>query len=147
MTVVVNPVRLDSGLVQRLIAAFRGGFVETLVEFGEMVCAIVGVFAFGVIVVNVKAESTAAASANILQHLKVSVRVAERGDRSTADMLMNADRLAHLVVDEIQLRQSHDDRLFVSQFEFRLDAAADHLFRRDAIGRFRPRAHELNAAT
>ena len=39
------------------------------------------------------------------QHLQVAVGVAEREDRAAADELVDADRLAGLVVDEVDLRQ------------------------------------------
>jgi hypothetical protein len=68
-----------------------------------------------------------------LQHLQIAVGIAERGDRSPADVLVDADRLAGLVVDEVDLRQAHQHRLAVAHFIFRLDAAADDLLRRDAI--------------
>ena len=40
-----------------------------------------------------------------LEHLEVAVGVAEGDDRPPADDLMDAHRLAGLVVDEIDLRQ------------------------------------------
>ena len=52
--------------------------------------------------------------------------------------------LPPLVVFEVQLRQTHDHRLAVAQLELRLHAAADDLFRRDAVNRFSPRAHEFD---
>ena len=54
--------------------------------------------------------------------------------------------LAGFVVNEVELRQTHQHGLAVADFELRLDAAADDLFRRDAIDLFRPGAHELDAA-
>ena len=49
-------------------------------------------------------------------------------------MLVDANGLVGLVVVEIQLRQSHEHGLAVAQLKLRLDAAADDLFRRDAVG-------------
>ena len=60
--------------------------------------------------------------------------------------VMDADRLAFLVVDEIQLGQAHEDGLAVAHFVLRLDAAADDLLGRDAVDLLGPRAHELDAA-
>jgi hypothetical protein len=40
-----------------------------------------------------------------LQHLEIAVRVPERGERSPADVLLNADRLSRLVIEKIELRQ------------------------------------------
>ena len=73
-------------------------------------------------------------------------RIAERHDGPAADVLVDADGLVGLVVVEVQLRQAHEHGLAVAHFELRLDAAADDLFRRDAVNLLRPRAHELDAA-
>ncbi len=80
------------------------------------------------------------------EHFEVAVGIANGDHRAAADVLLNADGFAGLVIDEIQLRQSHDDGLTVAHFILRLDAAADDLVRRDAIDAFRPRPHELDAA-
>src|SRR5262245_44299898 len=88
----------------------------------------------------------AAARRRPLQHLLVAVGVAERKDWSPTDVALDADRLAFLVVDEIHLGESHKNGLAVANFEFRLDAAADDLLRRNSINLLRPWPHELDAA-
>ena len=80
------------------------------------------------------------------QHLEVTVRVAERGDGATADVLLDADGLAGFVVNEVEFGQSHDHGTAFASFVLQLDTAADNLLRRDAVDPFRPRTHELNAA-
>ena len=80
-----------------------------------------------------RAETRAAPGGRPLEHLQVAVGVAESSDRAPADVRVDADRLACLVIDEVDLGQAHEHRLAVAHFEFRLDAAADHLLGRDAI--------------
>ena len=62
-------------------------------------------------------------------------------------MLVDADGLAGLVVDEVDLRQAEQDGLSVAHLELGLDRGADHLLRRDAVDLLGPGAHELDAAT
>ena len=78
-------------------------------------------------------EPRAAAALRVFQHLLVADGVAERGDGPAADVLVDADGLAAFVVIEVQLRQTHEHGLAVAQFKLRLHAAADDLFRRDAV--------------
>ena len=87
------------------------------------------------------------ASLRPLQHLLIAIRVAERGDGPATDVRVNADRFSGLVVDEVNLGQPHENRLAVAHFILGLDAAADDLFGRNAVDLFRPRTHELDAAT
>jgi hypothetical protein len=54
----------------------------------------------------------------------------EGGDRRPAEELLDGDRLALLVVEEIQLRQPLQDRRAVAQREAGLAAATDDLLRR-----------------
>ena len=61
-------------------------------------------------------------------------------------MGLDADGLADVVVNEINLRQAYEHRLAVAKFKFCLEAAADDLFGWDAIDFFRPRTHEIDAA-
>ena len=106
----------------------------------------VGVFARRVIVQHQQLEPRAAAALRVFQHLLVADGIAERGDGPAADVLVDADGLVAFVVVEVQLRQTHEHGLAVAHLKLRLDAAADDLFRRDAIDLLRPRAHELDAA-
>ena len=72
---------------------------------------VIGPFAFRVGVMDVEAKARARAAASPLQHLEVAVGIAERRDRPAADVLLDADRLACLVVDEVDLRQLDENRL------------------------------------
>lgn len=58
--------------------------------------SIVGIFAFGIGVVNDRAEAGAAADRRPLQHLEIAVRIAERSDRPAADGLIDCNRRAAL---------------------------------------------------
>ena len=106
----------------------------------------VGVFARRIIMQHQQLETCAAAGLRVFQHLLIAPRIAEGGDGPAADVLVDADGLVGLVIIEVQLRQAHEHRLAVAHFKLRLDAAADDLFRRDAVNLLRPRAHELDAA-
>jgi hypothetical protein len=57
----------------------------------------------------------------------VAVGVAEGEDRAAPDELVDADRLAGLVVDEVDLRQAHEHGLARPHLELRGDRRADHL--------------------
>src|SRR5512146_2694940 len=95
---------------------------------------------------NDQCEAWSRSSHGPLQHLQITVRVAERSDRATSDVLLDADRLARLVIDEIDLRQLHKHRLAVPHFEREPALAANYLFWRNAVDLLCPRPHELNAA-
>src|SRR5262245_28659041 len=82
-----------------------------------------------------------------LKHWQVAIRIPKRGERSPADMVLNANRFALPVVQKIELWQFHQNGLPISQLEFQLSTAANHLFRRHSVDLLRPRSHELNAAT
>ena len=80
--------------------------------------AVVGPFALGVGVVDDEAEARRRCRRSVhCEHLQVAVGVAEGGDRAAADVLLDADGLAGLVVDEVDLRQPHEHRLAVAQLE------------------------------
>lgn len=53
---------------------------------------------------DMESETCAGAGRRPLQHLQVAVGVAERIDGATADVALNADGFAFLVVYEIDLR-------------------------------------------
>src|SRR4029078_3147036 len=82
-----------------------------------------------------------------LQHLKIAVRIAERGGRTLTDMLVDADGLARPVIDEVHLRKAKQYRNVPAQHELCLDARAHNLRRRYAIDSLRPRPHEFDTAT
>ena len=52
-----------------------------------------------------------AAGGGVLEHLPVAVRMAQRGDGLAADVGTDANGVAFLVVDEIDLRQAHQQGL------------------------------------
>src|SRR5215510_15925525 len=82
-----------------------------------------------------------------LQHLLIAVGVAECSNRFSADELVDANRFARSVVNEIDFRHTLDNGLAVADFESLLRRTADDLFWRDAVSFLRPRPHELNATT
>ena len=106
----------------------------------------IDVFAPGVVVKHQHLQVGTFSAVGILQHLDVAVGVAERGDRATADVLIDADRFAGFVVNEVDFRQAHEHRRPVTQLEFRLDTAADDLLKWNPIDPFGPGAHEFDAA-
>ena len=110
-----------------------GASSSALSEPADRGLAVVGLLALGVGVVDDQPEARASPAVVHSQHLQVAVGVAERGDRAPADELLDADRLARLVVDEVELRQAHEHRLAVAQLELELARAADDLLGRDAV--------------
>jgi hypothetical protein len=59
----------------------------------------IGVFAPGVVVKHQHLQVGTFPAVSVLQHLDVAVGVTESGDRATADVLIDADRFAVLVVN------------------------------------------------
>jgi hypothetical protein len=53
-----------------------------------------------------QAKAGASRNRRPLQHFEIAVGIAECRDRTAADELIDADRLASLVVDEIEFRQT-----------------------------------------
>src|SRR5262245_28974045 len=96
--------------------------------------------------VNIEAEPRPTAGGCPLEHLQVTIRIAERGEGTPANMHLDADGLALPVVNEVDFRQTHKYRLPVLQLELCPDAGANHLLRRDAINPFAEDAHELDPA-
>lgn len=66
--------------------------------------------------------------------------------RPLADVALDTDWLAVLVIDHVDLGQLDEQRRAVMHFELHLQAAADKLLGRDAVHALRPWAHELDAA-
>ena len=130
-------------LLRMLIKRWREG---TQFDVRQSAGRTVGVFTRRIIVQHQQLEPRAAAALRVFQHLLVATGISEGGDGTAADVLVDADGLVGLVIIEVQFRQTHEHRLAIAHFKLRLDAAADDLFRRDAINLFRPRAHELDAA-
>ncbi len=108
--------------------------------------AIIGPFALTIGVMNVKTQRLrGAVQAGPLQHLQVTVGIAECCNRPAADVLHDADRLALLVVDEVDIRQPVNRRYSVAHLKFELDSGSDDLLWRYAVGFVSPRPHEINA--
>src|SRR5215207_11054025 len=124
----------------------QGSGVQRLAESAKVRFAIICVFTFGVSVMNENAKAYSTAHGRPLQHFEVAIRVAKGGDRTAADVLVDADRLASLVIDEIHLRQTKQDGSTITHFEPRLNRGADHLVGRHPVDALRPRPHELDAA-
>src|SRR5512147_3185230 len=81
-----------------------------------------------------------------LQHLEITIRIAERSDRALPDVRVDADGLARSVIHEVYLREAKQYRNIPAQHELGLDARTDHLRRRYAVDSLRPRPHEFDAA-
>ena len=84
--------------------------VERARERADVRVAVVGLLARRRRCGGRSCRAAARARRRPLEHLEVAVGVAERRDRPAADLLLDADRLAGLVVDEVDLRQPHDAR-------------------------------------
>src|SRR5262245_15232262 len=94
-----------------------------------------------------QAEARATSQGCPLQHFEIAIGIAERGNRASADMLVDADRLSSSVVDEVDLRKAEQHRDVPPHLETCLDARSHHLLRRDTIDLLAPGPHELDAAT
>src|SRR6516165_5969842 len=90
-------------------------------------------------------EARTAAGRRPLQHLQVSVGVAESENWPPCDKSVDGHGLANLVVDEVDLRQSHQHRLAISHLKLGLNGAANDLLGRNAIDLFCPRTHKLDS--
>ena len=71
--------------------------------------AVVGPFARGIGVMHIETEARAGSPAGPLEHLQVehlqvAIRIAERRDRTVADVGLYGDGFTRLVVKEMQLR-------------------------------------------
>ena len=85
-------------------------FIERLVEAADGGLTVVGPFPPGIGVVHQQGKMSAFPGIGPLEHLQVAVGVAERGDRTAPDVLVDGNRLALLVVDEVDRRQAHQRR-------------------------------------
>src|SRR5262245_51697500 len=90
-------------------------------------------------------ERGARAAGRPLEHLLIAIRVPKRENRATADVLLDGDRLAGSVVDELELRLARERRPAVFlDAELRHERGADDLLRWDAVHTFTPSAYELH---
>src|SRR5262249_60982400 len=95
---------------------------------------------------DIEAEPRPIAGGCPLKHLQVTVRVAERGDGPSANMHLDADRLALPVIDEVDFGETNQHRLPVPHLELGPNARANDLLGRDAINPLAENTHELYAA-
>src|SRR6185295_19367483 len=124
-----------------------GRGVERDVEFPEMRLAVVGIFTFRIGMVDDQAEPRATgAERRPLQHFEIAVGVAEGGDRTPANVLVDADRLARLVVDEIDVGQPEERWRTVLDLKSGFERRSDHLLRRYSVNPLGPGPHEFDAA-
>ena len=129
--------------------AFGGGFVEGFVEFADAGGTVVGVFAFGVGVVDEEGEARAeggVAGGGVLEHLEVAVGVAEGHDGAFSDDAVDGLGFAGAVVDEFDFGFLDEEGGVAAHLEGRDAAAADDLFGRDAVGLLGKAAHEFDTA-
>lgn len=77
-------------------------FVEAMIELADMGVTIVGPLAVVIGMVHDKAKTQTRAGSCPLQHFEIAVGIAACHDRSAANMLVDTDRLAGLIVDEVQ---------------------------------------------
>ena len=87
-----------STMVQPAVRAF----IKPLASLPDVRIAVVGRLAFGVGVMDEHSEAGAFPGSGPLEHLEVTIGVARGEDRAAADVLLNADGFAVLVVDEVE---------------------------------------------
>jgi len=80
---------------------------------------------------TINAKCRPGTAAAHLQHLKIAFRIAEGGDRALANVLVDADRLAGAIVDEVDFGETEEGGDVRSHFEARLDARSDDLLGRN----------------
>ena len=106
---------------------------ERVAERADLRLGAVGELAYRVVVMHEHHQPRAIACPGPLQHLLIAIRVTERGDRAAADVRVDADWFASLVVNKVHLRQPHEDGLAVAHFKLQFAAAADDLLRRNGV--------------
>jgi hypothetical protein len=86
--------------------------VQCLVQLADVRMAVIGIFALCVGMMHDEAQTTSATKSQArsvtrqsrpLQHFKIAIRIPKGGDRTAPDVRMDANRLASLVVDEVDL--------------------------------------------
>src|SRR4051794_11756534 len=91
--------------------AFGIGLVKSLVEPSDVGGTVVGPLTLGIGVMDEPHEPRPTSCGSPLQHLLITVRIAESEDRAPTDEPVDADRLAGAVVDEFDLGFLHKHRL------------------------------------
>ena len=127
--------------------ATDGCLIETFVEPSDGRLAVVCELALSIGVMHNQAEPSTRSGCRPFQHLKVAIGIAERHRGAATKMLLNADRLAFFVINEIQFRKPNQNGLPIAHFVFRFDAAANNLLGRNTVNSFAPRTHEFDATT
>src|SRR5688572_21432505 len=102
--------------------------------------------ALAVRVVDQQHQAAARTRRSPLEHLQIPIGVAERSDRPPTDELLDGDRLALFVVEEIELSQANEYRHSVPHLVPQLPAASNHLLRRDPVKLLGYNTHEFVAA-
>jgi len=84
---------------------------SSLVEMAKTRLPIIGLFTLGVGVVHKSHETRTAACRRPLQHLQVTVGVAEGKDRAAVDEVVDPDWLARPIVDELAIPPPPESRI------------------------------------
>ena len=118
--------------------------LEGLVQLADVALTVVGILALRIGVMHQQPQSAAFAGHGVLDHLHVAVGIAECQNRAPADVLIDTDRLAGLVVDKVDFRLADDRWFAILNLEFGYGAGADDPFRRNAVIFFGDGTHELD---
>ena len=137
----------QSAFISTMVQPFASPSSRALSRWPITDIAVISPFANCVGVVHDQCEARTRSGRSPLQHLKVSIRIAECRNRAEPNVLLDTDRLVCLVVVEIEPRQPHEYRYSIVYLEFSLDTTTDHLLGRDAIDLLSPGPHEIDAAT
>src|SRR6056297_4157794 len=114
-------------------------------QTADRAVTVVGPLALGIAVVNDHSKARPGASHRVLEHLEVSVGVPRRKDRSLADMGVDANRLAGLVVDKRNGRILDQLRGAAHHRVTRLSGTADDLLRRNTVQFLGDRTEEMQS--
>src|SRR4029077_876423 len=126
--------------------AFGDRFVPGFVELAYIRFAVVGPFAFSIIVVDDEHEARARSAHRPLKHLLIAIGIPKCRDRSPANESLDTDWLALFVIDELHFGQSQKQRLSTSDFVFHFAAATNDLLWRNAVRLFGKATHKLDPA-
>jgi len=123
------------------------GLVEGFIKFADGGCAVVGILAVGVGVMNEEHEAGPWAGGCPFEHLLVAVGVAKGSEGTLTNKCVDADGFAWTVVDEANLRQAHDDGGSVLCLKLRFHRRPNDLLGRYAVGFFCPGTHKSDLST
>src|SRR5262244_1067178 len=92
--------------------------IEGGAEAADMGEAVIGVLTLGIGVMHDHAETAPVAGKRCpLEHFKITIGIAKRRDRATADVTVDADRLASPVVDEVDVGKPQQLWLAAAELE------------------------------